>query len=206
MLGLVVLAAATLMLHLGNTFALLVVARILQGISAAVVWIVGLALLADTISKDEVGHAMGYVFLGMSLGILLGPVLGGVVFDKLGYDAVFIMAYCMIAIDIILRLVAIEKKVAREWLNGSATESPPQFDLQETTSVDGVELPNMEELNDRTISPRRLPSFLFLLRSPSFLASLWGSVVLAILMTAFDAVLPLYVKNTFDWTSLGAGN
>ena len=64
-LGLVVLAGATILLHLGRSFMLLVIARTLQGISAAVVWTVGLALLADTISKDGVGHVMGYVFLAM---------------------------------------------------------------------------------------------------------------------------------------------
>jgi MFS family permease len=205
-LGLIVLAAATIMLHLGTTIAMLIVARILQGISAAVVWVVGLALLADTISKDEVGHAMGYVFLGMSLGILLGPVLGGIVFEKLGYDAVYIMVYCLIAIDIALRLVAIEKKVARQWLNDSSSQAPEQVELQEITPVNGVVRTNMEEPNGTTTQSSRAPSFIFLLRSKSFLASLWGAVVLAVLMTAFDAVLPLYVKETFDWTSLGAGN
>jgi MFS family permease len=205
-LGLIVLAAATIMLHLGTTIAMLIVARILQGISAAVVWVVGLALLADTISKDEVGHAMGYVFLGMSLGILLGPVLGGIVFEKLGYDAVYIMVYCLIAVDIALRLVAIEKKVARQWLNDSSSQAPEQVELQEITPINGIVRTNMEEPNGTTTQSSRAPSFIFLLRSKSFLASLWGAVVLAVLMTAFDAVLPLYVKETFDWTSLGAGN
>jgi MFS family permease len=190
------------MLHLGRSFTLFIVGRILQGVSGAVVWIVGLALLADTVRKDDIGHAMGYVFLAMSLGLLLGPLLGGIVFEKLGYNAVYVMAYILIAFDILLRLVAIEKKAARQWLHH---DTEAMLDLEFTENIE-AESPNgtMVERNTN-VTTKRGPSFMVLLRSKSFLASLWGTVVLAVLMTSFDAVLPLYVKETFHWTSLGAG-
>lgn len=76
---------------------------------------VGLALLADTVPQEHLAQAMGYVGLGMSLGILIAPMLGGIVFDHAGYNAVFAMAYVLVGVDIILRLLLVEKKVAARW-------------------------------------------------------------------------------------------
>ena len=80
--GLIALAGATALLCVGSTVGILIAGRILQGTSAAVVWTTGLALLVDTIGEKDVGQAMGYVGLAMSLGILVGPLLGGVVFAR----------------------------------------------------------------------------------------------------------------------------
>ena len=80
--GLVTLALATIMLCVGSNLAILIVGRLLQGLSAAVVWTVGLAFLADSVGKDEVGECMGVVAVGFSFGIFLGPLLGGVVYER----------------------------------------------------------------------------------------------------------------------------
>jgi MFS family permease len=78
-------------------------------------WVVGLALLADTVPQERLAQAMGYVGIGMSVGILVGPILGGVVFDRAGYNAVFAMAYALVGLDVVLRLLLVEKKVATRW-------------------------------------------------------------------------------------------
>lgn len=59
--GLTALLLATLLLFLGQNVAVLVVARVLQGISAAVVWTVGLALVLDTVGPDNLGKTIGSV-------------------------------------------------------------------------------------------------------------------------------------------------
>lgn len=51
------------MLFLGQTVPVLIVARILQGISAAVVWTIGLALVLDTVGPENLGKAIGSVNL-----------------------------------------------------------------------------------------------------------------------------------------------
>ena len=56
--------------------------------------------------------AMGLMDTSMSVGILLGPLLCGIVFDRAGYGAVFRTAYTLIGLDIVLHLLLIEKKVA----------------------------------------------------------------------------------------------
>ncbi|KAK5625270.1 hypothetical protein RRF57_000986 [Xylaria bambusicola] len=57
--GLAALLAATIMLALGKNITVLVVARILQGISAAVVWTIGLAMVLDTVGPKNLGKVIG---------------------------------------------------------------------------------------------------------------------------------------------------
>lgn len=63
LLGLAALLVATLLLLLGRTVAILALARVLQGISAAVVWTVGLALVLDTVGPKNLGKTIGSVRL-----------------------------------------------------------------------------------------------------------------------------------------------
>ena len=53
--GLVIAAAATLLLCFGTALWVLVIARLLQGLAASVVYTAGLALVADTVDADQVG-------------------------------------------------------------------------------------------------------------------------------------------------------
>lgn len=126
LIGLVSLAGSTIFLCLGRTIALLIIGRILQGLSAAIVWTVGLALLVDTV-PDRIGEAMGYSAIAMSMGLLVSPAIGGAVFATAGYYAVYYIAFGCIFLDIILRLILIEKKIARQWISdeGESSDSGP---------------------------------------------------------------------------------
>lgn len=115
LLGLLALAGSTVMLCLGRTIGVIAAGRVLQGMSAAVVWVVGLALLVDTVGGEDIGQAMGYVGLAMTVGVLLAPLLGGVVFERAGYYSVWAMAFGLIGLDIVLRLVMVERKIAVRW-------------------------------------------------------------------------------------------
>lgn len=123
LIGLVALAASTLLLCFGNAIALLVVGRLLQGAAAAIVWSVGCALLVDTFDT-AVGVAMGYVGASMSLGLLVAPVVGGAVYSAAGYYAVYYIAFGVVTVDIFMRLWMVEKKIARQWI-ADEEEAPP---------------------------------------------------------------------------------
>lgn len=149
LIGLVALAASTLLLCLGNSIGLLVLGRILQGFSASIVWSVGCALLVDTM-KSAVGVAMGYVGLAMSVGLLVAPVIGGSVYAAVGYYAVYYIAFGVIAVDILLRLLMIEKKVAKQWIKedetlNSSEEGADQVDIETGTSPI---TPNLQDYAD----------------------------------------------------------
>ncbi|EKG18517.1 Major facilitator superfamily [Macrophomina phaseolina MS6] len=255
LLGLVALAGSTVMLNIGTSIGILIAGRLLQGASAAVVWVVGLALLVDTVGQTDVGQSMGYVSMAMSLAILIAPLLGGVVLDHGGYNAVFAMAYAIIGLDIILRLVLVEKKVARRWeppeevadlgassggagYGATTSERPatPAYptdgcDDEEKKSSDITAAPHQTHTSDPekalpanntnngstpfttpapSLTPHpssryRLPPTLSLLTSRRLITSLWATLTISILTSALDAVLPLFVRTTFAWSSTGAG-
>ena len=236
LLGLLALGASTILLTVGNSIGILIVGRVLQGMSAAVVWVVGLALLVDTVGGDEIGQVMGYVGLSMSLAILVAPLLGGLVFETAGYYSVFAMAFGLIFLDIILRLVMVEKKVAVKWLPAEEVferkSNPPPENRQSAATI---ELEDQSRSKTRDVSggldqtssadagitdipftetpavpirgkyASRLPPVITLLASRRLLSALWACLIQASLLTAFDSILPLYVKNTFGWNSIGAG-
>lgn len=60
--GLAALLGATILLGVGQSIAVLVVARVLQGISASVVWTVGLAMVLDTVGSENLGKVIGSVW------------------------------------------------------------------------------------------------------------------------------------------------
>jgi len=211
--GLLALAGSTVMLCLARTVALLVVGRLLQGLAAAIVWTVGTALLVDTVGQKEIGQTLGYVSLSMSLGVLVAPLLGGVVYSKAGYYAVYYMAFGLIVLDIILRLLLIEKKIANQWNVDEATDSEDISAAKAEKEKEVEKRPdasNSEPVHPQppTESPEinpRIPPVFTLLASRRLLTALWGCIVQGSLMTAFDSVVPLFVQRTFHWDSTGAG-
>ena len=211
LVGLLVLGGATVMLCLGKTIPVLVVGRLLQGLSAAVVWTAGLALLVDTVGPADIGQTMGMISIAYSAAIVAGPLLGGVVYARSGYYAVFYMAFGLIALDILLRLTFIEKKVAKRWLPPDELPMADSLGMPREPRISNEQDPrgtsSLEGTPSQARSPpwRRLPPVITLLGSRRLLAAFWGCLVVASLMTAFDSTLTLYVKQIFDWNSLGAG-
>lgn len=59
--GLSTLLGATVLLFLGRSIEVLLVARVLQGISGAVVWSIGMALCIETVGPDNLGKSIGTV-------------------------------------------------------------------------------------------------------------------------------------------------
>ncbi|KAI5807629.1 MFS transporter-like protein [Peziza echinospora] len=215
LVGLMALAGSTLMLCLGRNIATMVVGRLLQGISAAVVWSVGLALLVDTVGTEGVGKSMGNVAIALSLAILLAPLLGGVTYEHAGYYAVFGLAFALLGIDIALRLFMIEKKVAEKWIPGSIPESQRKYsksrpaELNTPTVLTAVEGNPSSPPPATTTTPTKkrsaLPPFLLLLTLPRLLTSLLATITLSILMTALETTLPLHVSLVFSFTPTSAG-
>ncbi|PLN83907.1 MFS general substrate transporter [Aspergillus taichungensis] len=120
--GLAALGASTALLCIGTHMGLWIAGRLFQGASAAVVWTVGCALLVDTVDKEELGQTLGYIGMGMTMGLMGGPLLGGVIYEHGGYYAVFGLAFAIVGLDIVLRIVMIEKKHAVKWTSRPSHE------------------------------------------------------------------------------------
>ena len=80
---------------MGRSKSVLFVGRLVQGASSASVHTVGMAILADIAGQAGVGPAMGFAGMSIALGVLIGPVIGGVLYHKYGYLAVFVSGYAV---------------------------------------------------------------------------------------------------------------
>lgn len=208
--GLILLLAATFLLCFMNSVAMLIIGRIFQGMTSSLTWSVGLALVVDTVPADSVGKSMGWVGIAVSLGTLSSPLLGGVVYGKGGYFQVWAMCFAIVAGDIVLRLLVIDKKHAAKWHaleneSTGATDSPGEKSAARVPS--GTEQTTTTDVEDvaETTNHLSLKSVMSLFLNARFLAALWGTVVEATILTAFDSTIPLTVKSIFGWNSIGAG-
>jgi MFS family permease len=61
LVGLFSLLFSTVLLGVGNSVATIAIARILQGMSSAVVWVVGLAICLETVGPNKLGTTIGTV-------------------------------------------------------------------------------------------------------------------------------------------------
>ena len=74
---------------LAPTLVLLVAARGLQGLGAALIFAPALALIVDAFPRTQRGQALGMNALIVSLGVTAGPTLGGLITDSLGWRWIF---------------------------------------------------------------------------------------------------------------------
>ncbi|CAI7638176.1 unnamed protein product [Penicillium glandicola] len=216
LIGLVALTGATIILCLATSLPVLIVGRVLQGFSASITWVVGLTLLADTAHKDTVAQSFGYVGAASSLGTIIGPVIGGILYQRAGYYSVFAICFAFLGLDIFLRLFIVEKKLAARWLQSShispvqsdATELPvlgiPVHEITHPNISNDIEVTGPSLANTQPES-KKLPTILILWKSPRMLAAFWGDFVTATVMVSFDTTLALFVSHTFHWSSLLAG-
>ncbi|KAJ5518583.1 Major facilitator superfamily domain general substrate transporter [Penicillium expansum] len=190
--GLSLLAASMILLVFAKTLSIFIIARLLQGGATAMVAVAGLALATDSFDKDRLGTAVGYLGSASALGFVLGPFLGGLIYTKFGYEAVFVMAAVLVGVDFILRILLVEKKVRQGWIEAD-TESP-----DENQHIAG---------NDNDCPSINEGGFILLklIQQPRILTTLWALLVIGILFSAFDATLPIFVESTFHWSPVGAG-
>jgi DHA1 family solute carrier family 18 vesicular amine transporter 1/2 len=111
LVGLVVLAAATLAFATVEPLGALVLARAAQGAAAAFSWVAGLALVAATSPIEVRARNLGLVLSAVSVGVLVGPPLGGVLAELGGRHLPFLVAAGLAFLDGALRLLLIGKDV-----------------------------------------------------------------------------------------------
>src|SRR5713226_511859 len=94
--GLIALAAATLLFAFADSLPWLFAARMVQGAADAITWVVGFALIADRYGADERGRVVGVVMSGTSFAFMIGPSLGGWLYElggiRLPFLAVTVLA------------------------------------------------------------------------------------------------------------------
>jgi len=106
--GLALLAVASAAFGAGTNLPTLFVARLMQGAADAITWVIGFALLADAYEPGERGRMTGIVMAGASFAYMIGPSLGGWLYEmggvRLPFFALAVFAALAAAIFAIVNL------------------------------------------------------------------------------------------------------
>jgi EmrB/QacA subfamily drug resistance transporter len=89
--GLFLFTVASLLCGAAPALWLLILARAAQGLGAAIMLTLAMALVGETVPKARTGSAMGLLGTTSAIGTALGPSLGGVLIAGLGWRAIFLV-------------------------------------------------------------------------------------------------------------------
>lgn len=88
--GIFLFTAASVSCGLAPTLWLLIIARAVQGLGAAMMMALTIAFVGEAVPKEKTGSAMGLLGTMSAIGTALGPSLGGVLIYGLGWRAIFL--------------------------------------------------------------------------------------------------------------------
>ena len=164
------------------------------------------------------------IFSFISVGNLLSPLLGGILYKKAGYAGVFGIGFAFLAIDFSMRILVIEKKVAKRYdaqdpdsVNDLNTTSSREQDGGESGQRDGDQENGEEEplLGRKEKQEFKIPDnqpwiarkvpILPCLKDARLATAFLIAFVLAVLLGSFDATVPIVGEELFDFDSLKAG-
>jgi MFS family permease len=90
--GIALFTGASTMGSIAPTIGWLVAARALQGLGAAAMMGLSLALVGETVPKERTGSVMGLLGTMSATGTALGPTFGGVLVAVLGWQGLFLVS------------------------------------------------------------------------------------------------------------------
>lgn len=88
--GIALFTAGSVMCGAAPSLPLLIAARAIQGLGAAVMMALAMALVGETAPKDRTGSAMGLLGTMSAVGTALGPSVGGMLIAWLGWRSIFL--------------------------------------------------------------------------------------------------------------------
>lgn len=89
--GIGLFATASLLCAVAPTLPLLIASRVAQGVGAAVMMALSMALVGENVPKEKVGAAMGLLGTMSAVGTTVGPALGGLLIASLGWPMIFLI-------------------------------------------------------------------------------------------------------------------
>lgn len=112
--GLALFAVASLLCAVAPNLSLLIAARALQGMGAAFLMTLAMALMRQTANEARVGRAMGMLGTVSALGTALGPSLGGLLIPVTGWRGIFWVQVPLAALTLILAIITLPAEPVRE--------------------------------------------------------------------------------------------
>lgn len=92
--------------------ALLLAMRVVQGIAASMIFATNMPIAISAFPGKERGKAIGLVTSGTYVGLAMGPVLGGLLNNWFGWQAIFIFGACVSIFALAVVIKGVEKDAA----------------------------------------------------------------------------------------------
>ncbi len=120
-LGVTVFAISTILSAMAGSLPTLIACRAVEGLGASMIFGTGTAILISVYPPTERGQALGISVAATYLGLSLGPFMGGILTQSLGWRAIFLATLPLAVLVIVLALW----KLRGEW----AEAHGERFDL-----------------------------------------------------------------------------
>ncbi len=122
--GFVIFTLGSLLAGLATSVWILVAFRVIQGIGGSITQALGPGMVVSTFPQNERGKAIGMILAAVSLGLVSGPLVGGIFLSTLGWPFIF-----LINVPFGLAAIGLGFRV----LPPSQRTSPGKFDWPGTT-------------------------------------------------------------------------
>jgi EmrB/QacA subfamily drug resistance transporter len=87
--GYIIFTLGSLFCGLSSSIYMLIASRLFQAVGASMQMALGMAIVTEAFPPNERGKALGFTGLMVSLGIIAGPTLGGVILGSLSWHWIF---------------------------------------------------------------------------------------------------------------------
>jgi DHA1 family bicyclomycin/chloramphenicol resistance-like MFS transporter len=105
---------ASLLALAAPTVELLIIARLLQGVGAAVGWSIARAVVRDLFTNERSARIMNLMGLILAVGPAFSPTLGGITMEFAGWHAVFVVMFVAAVVIMIVVHFAMVETVERD--------------------------------------------------------------------------------------------
>ena len=89
--GIALFIVASILCGVAPSLGLLIAARAVQGLGAAIMMALTMAMVGEAVPKDKTGSAMGLLGTMSAIGTALGPTLGGLLISGFNWRAIFLV-------------------------------------------------------------------------------------------------------------------
>lgn len=117
--GMLIFALGSLSCALAPGLPSLVLSRFGQGLGAAMMMATGPAIIRDSFPPEQLGRTLGLVGMAVSLGLMSGPALGGLLIQFFSWRALF---YLTVPIGLLFSLLAVRYLPRRRSAEGAAID------------------------------------------------------------------------------------
>ncbi|KAI8149363.1 major facilitator superfamily domain-containing protein [Fennellomyces sp. T-0311] len=218
MAGCLGLVVSTLSFAAAETYPLLVIARVAQGVAGGASWTIGLGLLADVFPTKRLGVVMGTVLTAHTVGFAIGPAMGGFLYEYGGYPAPFLCCAGFAVINFLAILWIAEpphdkhtKNAATKYTQQDAEsddESVSTAASSRSSTDEGAVIPTEDTPLIKSNGPAReqAPITMWsLCKNWTILCCVLCTIVSSSVFSGIEPALPIHLEKTYNASASTVG-